>query len=81
VASPSLFDPIALVGINNTLNVFALLVFMLVVEWIGRREKHALAVLPKKLGRPLRWVAYVVLVFIIGMYMQTNETPFIYFQF
>ena len=54
--------------------------FML-VEWLGRDQQYALAKLGSKFSRPVRWVMYSVIIFFIGMYMQTEETPFIYFQF
>jgi len=32
-------------------------------------------------NRPLRWTFYGVLLACIGLFMRTDEAPFIYFQF
>ncbi|WP_298150168.1 MBOAT family O-acyltransferase [Flavobacterium sp.] len=58
-----------------------LLVFFLLIEWIGREQQYALAKISLRWPRLLRWSFYAFLIFLIGMYMSTNETPFIYFQF
>jgi D-alanyl-lipoteichoic acid acyltransferase DltB (MBOAT superfamily) len=57
------------------------LVFFIWIEWVGRTENYALETFGLKWRRPLRWMFYSLLIFFMGMYMQTEETPFIYFQF
>lgn len=52
---------------------------MTVVEWFNRNEEHEFACQLR--CRLLRWGFYVLLLFMIGGYMVTNEMPFIYFQF
>ena len=52
---------------------------MTVVEWINRGEEHEFCIQPR--SRALRWTGYVVVIFLIGAFMVTNEMPFIYFQF
>lgn len=56
------------------------ILFVLVIEWVARRNKHALELLP----RPtlLRWAIYFVLTVVILLHidMQTSH-EFIYFQF
>ena len=52
---------------------------MTVVEWINRNEPHEYFRQPH--CRAIRWAGYIVLLFLIGAYMVTNEMPFIYFQF
>ncbi len=59
--------------------VLTLLFF--VAEWIGREHDFALANVGFRWPRVLRWGYYSVLLFLIGMYMNTSETPFIYFKF
>ena len=57
-----------------------LLLLFLIVEWYGRKTEFAIqkfATWPKL----FRWPAYIFVIFLIGMYAQTEETPFIYFQF
>jgi hypothetical protein len=60
--------------------IFFIVVFVL-IEWIGREQKYAIEKLGVNWFRPLRWSFYAFLIFIIGMFMKTEETPFIYFQF
>ena len=52
---------------------------MTVVEWLNRGEEHEYSRQPR--CRALRWAGYVVVIFLIGACMVTNEMPFIYFQF
>ena len=52
---------------------------MTIVEWCNRDKEHEFCRQPH--NRVLRWAGYVVLLFMIGAYMVTNEMPFIYFQF
>ena len=52
---------------------------MTVVEWLNRDRDHEFQRQPRCLV--LRWAGYIVLLFMIGAYMVTNEMPFIYFQF
>ncbi len=61
--------------------ILCLLIFFIVIEWFGRREQFAIAGVSKNIVAPLRWTFYAFVVFLIGMFMQTEETPFIYFQF
>jgi alginate O-acetyltransferase complex protein AlgI len=66
------------VGLHLAPTMLLIVAFTL-VEWYGRDSEYAL----QKLGltRPWRWACYSFIVFLIGMYMETKETPFIYFQF
>ena len=52
---------------------------MTIVEWCNRDKEHEFCRQPH--NRVLRWAGYIVLLFMIGAYMVTNEMPFIYFQF
>lgn len=68
-------------GILKAVVVLLLIVVFLTIEWIGRRSHFAI----EKIGiqrKPIfRWSFYSLLIFIIFLFMQTEETPFIYFQF
>ncbi|MFT4759489.1 MAG: alginate O-acetyltransferase complex protein AlgI [Paraglaciecola sp.] len=58
-----------------------LIVFFIIVEWIGRAGEYGLEKIGWQLPRIVRWLFYSVIIFLIGMYAQTEEMPFIYFQF
>jgi NADH:ubiquinone oxidoreductase subunit H len=52
-----------------------------VIEWLGRTDKFAIEKIGLQWPLLARWTFYAFIVFAIGMFMQTEETPFIYFQF
>lgn len=58
-----------------------LLVFFIGVEWFGRNREHALAAPARPKRLLLRWGWLSFIIFLIGMYMATVESPFIYFSF
>ena len=58
-----------------------LVLFFVLIEWIGRRREFAIEYLFESYPRWIRWSSYIFIIFLVGMFMQTNETPFIYFQF
>lgn len=58
-----------------------LLGFFVLVEWLGRANKYGICGVKENVPLVLRWVFYSFIIFLIGMYMETNESPFIYFQF
>jgi len=66
---------------SKLLMCIVLVLFFVLMEWIGRRREFAIEYLFESYPRWVRWSSYVFLLFLIGMFMQTNETPFIYFQF
>ncbi len=81
IFDPSLLSMPVVVDPAVALLTVLLICFMTVVEWIGRTGNHGLEHLGLQWPRPLRWTMYAVVIFITGLYMQTDETPFIYFQF
>jgi len=58
-----------------------LLGFMLMVEWYGRTGKYAIENIKQTTPFLIRWIFYAFIIFLIGMYSVTEESPFIYFQF
>lgn len=81
IFSGSLFKaPMFQEGERYQLVLILVLVFML-LEWQGREGEYAIAQLGQKWYRPLRWGFYSLILFAIGMFMPSNESPFIYFQF
>ncbi len=69
------------IEIGAGLAIILLIVFFLLIEWYGREQQYAIEKLGLKWKRPMRWAMYVFIVFLILIFMQTEETPFIYFQF
>lgn len=58
-----------------------LVAFFIGLEWLGREKEHALEALGTNWPRIVRWGGYAIIIAMIGMFMNTEETPFIYFQF
>ncbi len=58
-----------------------LVILFIIIEWLGRNEQYAIAGIGQKWYRPIRWSFYSFIVFTIGMFMPSVESPFIYFQF
>lgn len=63
----------------DTMILILALPLLVVVEWLNRWCDHTFVRQPKR--RMVRWVGYMLLIFIIVCFMQTSEMPFIYFQF
>jgi alginate O-acetyltransferase complex protein AlgI len=68
-------------GQKKATTLILVVAFFVLVEWIGREEQYAIADFGTKWRRPARWAFYSLIIFLIGMFMQTKEIPFIYFQF
>jgi alginate O-acetyltransferase complex protein AlgI len=61
--------------------IVCLLVFFMIIEWMGRENKYALEGMFRLRYRFVRWGFYTLIIFMILNYMVIEETPFIYFQF
>lgn len=81
IFSTSLFQFPKYTGMTDSLTLLVLILFFMIVEWFGREKQYAIENLQHKYPRAVRWSIYTGLVFIIGMFMHTSETQFIYFQF
>ncbi len=66
---------------SKMLVCIALVLIFVLMEWIGRRREFAIEYLFDSYPRWIRWSSYMMIIFLMGMFMQTEETPFIYFQF
>ncbi len=75
-----LSEPTGIV-LSKMLMCLVLVAGFVIVEWIGRRREFAIEYLFENSSRMMRWFSYAFIIFLIGMFMQTNESPFIYFQF
>lgn len=51
----------------------------LVAEWFMRNKEHSLDI--AHLNKPLRWLIYIVIIFLIINYGEFQNKQFIYFQF
>lgn len=79
IFSPSLFyRPELAPGMEI---IFILLFFFMIIEWMGREGDYAIENLGLQKPVYLRWSFYSLVIFLIGIYMPTQESPFIYFQF
>jgi hypothetical protein len=81
ICSLSLFSVPRFDKIDNAIVIAWLVLAFLIMEWLGREQQYAIARVGLAWPRPVRWMFYSILVFTMGMFMQTTETPFIYFQF
>ena len=81
IFSKSLFTIPKFPDIKPAIVTITILMFFVLIEWLGREQQYAIKKLGIKWKRPVRWAFYILLFFIFGMYMNTEETPFIYFQF
>ncbi len=68
-------------GLGLAKSLLFLLIFFIGIEWVGRGNKYALEKLSSLKTRFSRWTFYCFIIFLIGMFMYTEETEFIYFQF
>ncbi|PLX16573.1 MAG: membrane-bound O-acyltransferase family protein [Salinivirgaceae bacterium] len=81
IFSKSFFDEVSFWGYKYARILYFLIPAFIIVEWIGRKGQFAIEKIGLTWKRPFRWLLYAVIVFLIGILMRTNETPFIYFQF
>ncbi|PQV47281.1 D-alanyl-lipoteichoic acid acyltransferase DltB (MBOAT superfamily) [Jejuia pallidilutea] len=62
-------------------NILVLIVFFIIIEWLGRRQKYAIQTLMFNTSKPLRWSFYMVLVALVFIFSNQSQQEFIYFQF
>ncbi len=79
--SASLFSIPKIPEMSNAAVTILLVVLFVLIEWSGRESRFAIANIGQRWNRPLRWAFYSLIIFAIGMFMPSNESPFIYFQF
>ena len=66
---------------KKVIPLIGLILFFICIEWLGREREFAISHIGLRWPVFLRWSFMSFIIFLIGMYMQTTETPFIYFQF
>lgn len=74
-------NPFGYAELRGSILCLLLIIPFLIVEWLGRTNNYAIETLGWRWPKLLRWSFYSVCVFVIGMFMQTGGTEFIYFQF
>lgn len=81
IFSRSLLSLPSLLSDKKVIVTIMLLVFFIVIEWMGRRNNYAIEKLGLGNVRVLRWGFYALIIFLIAMYMPSESAEFIYFQF
>ncbi len=81
ILSTSLFEFPSISGFRRSLVIMILTAIFVIIEWLGREGQYAISSLELRWNRPLRWTFYSLIIFTIGMFMPSVESPFIYFQF
>ena len=81
IFSQSLLDPPYTAKLMSALYVLPLCILFFMIEWIGRHELSVISFQGSRWNRPIRWSVYAIIIFIIGMFMKTDITPFIYSRF
>lgn len=81
IFSPSFFQIPYFRGISDASTILILLMVFLLIEWIGREGKYALADIGLKWKWPVRYAMYYAIVFLIMIFGNLSQNQFIYFQF
>lgn len=80
IFSPSLFSMPNLDGKRDACITGILIVFFIIIEWMGRMHPYALANLGLEWRKPVRYAMYYLLIILI-FWFGGKEQQFIYFQF
>ena len=81
IFSFSFFEIPYFVGIGYAKGLILLIIFFMLIEWSGRRNKYALEKTNFLTARYLRWGFYNFIILLIGIFMFSEKIDFIYFQF
>ncbi|MFB9054533.1 MBOAT family O-acyltransferase [Formosa undariae] len=81
ILSPSFFEIPHFFGMGKAVTTIVLILIFMFVEWFGRRDEYGLEKIGFTWNKSIRLGFYMFIIFLIGMFMQTDESPFIYFQF
>ncbi|WP_439559406.1 MBOAT family O-acyltransferase [Dyadobacter sp.] len=80
-SSQIITNPFQYPELKRAVLCFIPIVPFFIIEWFGRENNYAIERIGLSWPRTFRWTFYSFVIFFIGMYMQTMETDFIYFQF
>jgi len=81
ILSASFFTMPKFNEMGTALSTLILIVIFVLIEWQGREGQYAISHIGQSWNRPLRWTFYALIIFAIGMFTHSVESPFIYFQF
>ncbi|MCZ2479759.1 MBOAT family O-acyltransferase [Aquirufa nivalisilvae] len=68
-------------GIGNAVIIVPIIFLFMLIEWIGREGQYAISHVGITWKRPIRYLFYYLLLFMILYFGNFNESQFIYFQF
>ncbi|MBC7747129.1 MAG: MBOAT family protein [Methylotenera sp.] len=80
ICSPSLFKIPDFEGINKVPVTLSLLIFFILMEWLGRNKQYAVESLGINQNRIIRWGMYYTILLIV-LFFGDEAQDFIYFQF
>ncbi len=81
IFSKSIFNMPQISGMRNIFIMIIITIVFIVIEWLGREEQFALAILKKRNSPIFRYTCYFVIILVILIFGNFNENQFIYFQF
>lgn len=81
ILSASIFELPFFSGRRGAFTTIFLVFLFTIAEWFGRKDNYAIECYIDNWAQPFRWSFYSLIIFVIGMFMPSVESPFIYFQF
>ena len=79
IFSSDLFCMPYFLGIKESAITVGFIIFLLIVEWIGREQQYAIKI-ASQWNKPLQWLFYYIIAMIIFLFGSPSQ-EFIYFQF
>lgn len=80
IFSPSLFSKPHFHAGSLVPDTLMLIVFFVIIEWLGRNKQYAIAELEQRWSKWVRWVIYYSIIVLIFLF-SGQQQDFIYFQF
>lgn len=68
-------------NIEYPLVLIVLTLLFFVIEWFGRNQEFPIQNFGTKYKRTLRWGVYIIIISVVFMFIPSEESTFIYFQF
>jgi alginate O-acetyltransferase complex protein AlgI len=81
IFSVSFFSVPRFADVYGLIYTLLMLMFFLSIEWFGRSGDYAISRVLVGRNKFFRWTFYAFILFLIGMYIPSTESSFIYFQF